>query len=100
MEFPRCKTCDYWTLKDLSSMHSSMWKPVNPDLTPMDIGYEVRSCQHPEKTFAEVPLSKSGFGLIDGHEYHPEIFWEYYAELFTAENFGCVRHSGQEKKNT
>ncbi len=90
MKFPRCKTCDYWTLKDLPSIHSSMWKPMNPDLTPMDIGYEIRSCQHPEKTFAELPLGVSGFGLVDGSEY--------YAELFTAEDFGCVRHSALIKR--
>lgn len=81
-----CKTCKHWTVdNDHPGSHDNIINPRDPDtLEPMATGFEVRECAHPAKTFYERPVERNGFGLCDGSEY--------FAALYTAEDFGCVRH--------
>lgn len=78
----RCKTCKFWTPPEREWDYVA--HPVDEDtFEPKVIGYEVRLCRHPELTFCETPLSADGFGVADGSTY--------LADLYTAEEFGCVR---------
>lgn len=83
----RCKTCKHWSAPDGADdgYAFGLCEPEDPDTgEPMQRGFEVRLCKHPEMTRFEAPLSRDGFGLTDASRY--------YACLATAEDFGCVRH--------
>lgn len=78
-----CKTCKHW--KTEGAGHSDILRPIDPDTyEPMAMPFEVRSCEHPALLFCERPLEKDGFAIADGSGYM--------AGLYTAEDFGCVRH--------
>lgn len=82
-----CKTCRHWVAAEsgFNPIERDICSPVDPDtFEPMLMPFEVRRCAHPEKTFHERPVSRDGFGLADASEYM--------AELYTGEDFGCVRH--------
>lgn len=77
----KCKTCKYWIKAD-----DSICNPFDEDtLEPIAMGYEVRECKQPTQTFCKPPVERNGFALADGEEYA--------AHLYTAEDFGCVRHT-------
>lgn len=91
LENRRCKTCKWWKLEtDENSLEFNfravqICRPDDPDTDlPMDRGFETRECIQPTQTFYEPPVESDGFGLCDGSQYG--------ATLFTAENFGCVKH--------
>ena len=80
----RCKTCVHWKL-DPGRTWDTITQPHDPDTyKPMKMPFEVRQCQHPKLLFCERPLEIDGFAVADGSEYM--------ANLYTAEDFGCVRH--------
>jgi len=54
----------------------------------MAMPFEVRECRHPSLVYFERPVERDGFGVSDGSNY--------WAGLFTAEDFGCIRHASQE----
>lgn len=79
-----CKTCKHWTAPEKGD-YDAMFRPYDPDTyEPMEFGFDVRRCQHPSLLFCERPLESNGFAVRDGSEY--------FAALYTAEDFGCVRH--------
>lgn len=88
-----CKTCKWWTksteTKDGGYRYGDdLVDPKYPhpcSNKPFPVEFEVRYCDHPRKMFAERPIDSNGFATIDASTYT--------AELMTAENFGCVRHS-------
>jgi len=80
-----CKNCRWWTPVE---GYDGVANPVDEETyEPKEMGYEVRTCKHPELTFCETPISADGFGIADGSGYK--------ANLYTAENFGCVRWEGE-----
>jgi hypothetical protein len=82
-----CKTCVHWTAPDAND-YDEVCRPTDPDTyEPMVRGFETRYCRQPTQTFCEAPVERNGFGLKDGSTYA--------AEMFTAEDFGCVRHEEQ-----
>lgn len=79
-----CKTCKHWQ-KDSENTHGSITRPVDPDTwKPMVMPFEVRMCSSPAILFHERPVESNGACVADGSAYM--------AVLFTAEDFGCVRH--------
>lgn len=83
----RCATCRHW--KKPADRGQWITDPHDPDtFEPMQIEFEVRECTHPKLEFCERPLERDGFAVADGSEY--------FAALFTAEDFGCVRHEDAE----
>jgi hypothetical protein len=84
-----CKTCKHWTEPGDWGTKRQMCTPLDPDTyKPMDRGFEVRICEHPEQTFCEAPVTANGFGVADGSTY--------LAMLATGQDFGCVRHETRE----
>lgn len=85
-----CKTCIYWEAPlDSNHLERDICRPIDFDSDlPMDRGFETNICRMPTQTRYEPPVESNGFGLTDGSEY--------YAVLFTAEDFGCIRHKDQE----
>jgi hypothetical protein len=80
----RCKTCQHWK-KPGNPNARDLCNPLDQDTyQPMSLGFEVRECTHPSKTFHEPPTERNGFALTDASQY--------FAALCTAEDFGCVRH--------
>ena len=82
-----CKTCKHWGYDPaVDGWQSSEYcAPLDPDTyLPMKMPFEVRECKNPAKTFHERPVESNGFGVADASNY--------LALLFTAEEFGCVRH--------
>lgn len=82
-----CKTCQHWQDPNSDDFYArSLCKPLDPEnnYKPMERGFSCKVCALPTQTFAEAPVERNGFGLVDGSEY--------YAALVTAEDFGCVRH--------
>lgn len=49
----------------------------------METLFAVRQCMNPKLLFCERPLTSDGFAVADGSEYM--------ANLYTAEDFGCVK---------
>lgn len=85
-----CKTCKHWVAPTYDDHRAhSLCNPLDPqnEFKPMERGFEVRACRQPTQTFAESPIERNGFGMVDASEY--------YAVLVTAEDFGCVRHEPQ-----
>ena len=84
-----CKTCTHWQKPGKDYHAHSLCEPLDPEnnFQPMQRGFECRVCKMPTQTFAEAPVERNGFGMVDGSEY--------YAVLVTAEDFGCVRHEEQ-----
>lgn len=79
--FRHCKTCRHWQAPE----RNRITEPHDPDTyKPMLLPFEVRECKHPRLLFCERPLEENGFAVADGSEY--------FAALYTAESFGCVRH--------
>ncbi len=81
-----CKTCQRWKLDppDDDWQADAICRPLDPDTyQPMNRGFETRKCTLPH-TFYEPPVERNGFALCDGSQYH--------AALYTAEDFGCIRH--------
>ena len=82
-----CKTCKHWQgPADDDFYADSLCKPLDPqnDYKTMERGYGCKVCKMPTQTFAEAPVERNGFGMVDASQY--------YAVLVTAEDFGCVRH--------
>jgi hypothetical protein len=78
-----CRTCAHWQPPQMK--WAVMTSPIDPDTSePMAFNFEVRECKHPQLLFCERPLEANGFAVADGSYY--------YAGLFTAQDFGCVRH--------
>lgn len=78
-----CKTCKHWTFENAG--YDGIANPIDPDTyEPMKMPFEVRRCGHPELMFCERPLDPIGFAVADGSTYM--------ADLYTAEDFGCIRH--------
>lgn len=89
MSSPRCKTCRHWLAEEGRRRHDEILEPVDPDTyEPMTMPFEVRQCLHPQLGFCERPVERDGFALADGSEW--------VARLYTAEDFGCVRHEPAE----
>jgi hypothetical protein len=79
----RCATCTHWTKTD--DKWNEITAPFDPDTyEPMSMPFEVRECKHPKLLFCERPVESDGFAVADGSLY--------FAALYTAEDFGCVRH--------
>lgn len=77
-----CRTCAHW--RD-TERYSAITDPIDPDTyKPMETAFDVRKCHHPKLLFCERPLESNGFAVVDGSTY--------YAALYTAEDFGCIRH--------
>ena len=82
---PTCRTCKHWTVNGPIGDDDPIITPIDPDTyEPMKIGFEVRICNHPRLLFCERPLESDGFAVADGSEYM--------ANLYTAQDFGCVLH--------
>lgn len=85
----RCKTCKWWQNEPEDEYwggkyHISPDKPWNPD-EKMPVDFEVRYCTHPKLVFCERPEERDTFAVADGSYYM--------ANLYTAEDFGCVLHA-------
>lgn len=79
-----CKSCVHWTTTQ-DDRHSDIVNPSDPDsYMPMVMPFEVRRCDHPQLQFCERPVEPNGFAVADGSTY--------FAALYTAEEFGCVRY--------
>lgn len=79
-----CRTCVHWEKSD-----SHVVAPLDPDTyEPIKAEFEVRECTHPKLLFCERPYESNGFAVCDGSTYM--------ASLFTAEDFGCARHSSSQ----
>lgn len=79
-----CRTCVWWTPTPKEDW-DDITGPWDPDtLEPMKLPFEVRQCKQPDQTFCERPLNPDNFALADGSNYR--------ANLYTAEDFGCVLH--------
>lgn len=79
-----CKTCTHW--RPSGESWDEFERSRDQDtFEPMDTGFDVRRCQHPKLLFCERPLEANGFAVKDGSTY--------FAALYTAGDFGCVRHS-------
>lgn len=80
-----CKTCKHWKTEDNNLTWNEITRPYDSDTyEPMEMPFEVRECKHPQLLFCERPLEKNGFCVADGSQY--------FAGLYTAEDFGCIRH--------
>lgn len=82
-----CKTCKHWQDPEDDDYYADrLCKPLDPenDYKPMERGFGCKVCKMPTQTFAEAPVERNGFGMVDASRY--------YAVLVTAEDFGCVRH--------
>ena len=82
-----CKTCKHWRDPDKDDyLAFYLCNPRDPHngYKPMERGFDCKICKMPTQTFAEAPVERNGFGMVDASEY--------YAVLVTAEDFGCVRH--------
>lgn len=91
-DMKRCATCRHWQTDDDWRSHD-MTHPVDPDtFQPMATAFEVRECKHPKLLFCERPLESNGFAVADGSTY--------FAALYTAQDFGCVRHESVEHEVT
>lgn len=78
-----CGNCRHW--KDTNRDWDEIAKPTDPDTyEPMAMPFEVKVCKHPALLFCERPLETNGFAVADGSKYM--------ANLYTAKDFGCVRH--------
>ncbi len=78
-----CKTCVWWT--DGDNDWNEILNPRHPvTYEVMETTFEVRECKHPKLLFCERPVEANGFAVADGSNYR--------AALYTAEDFGCVRH--------
>lgn len=79
----KCRTCKHWRMPDQE--WERIIAPIDPDTYErMKLPDEVRECRHPMLLFCERPLEPNGFAVADGSEYM--------AALYTAHEFGCVRH--------
>ena len=86
---PTCRTCVHWQKEEGRGEY--MTDPEDPDTyEPMEFEFEVRQCTHPKLLFCERPLERDGFAVADGSQY--------FAGLYTAEDFGCVQHESLEPK--
>jgi hypothetical protein len=80
----QCKTCKHWTAVDKNEWNE-ICNPYDPDtFESMEMPFEVRRCEHPKLLFCERPVEINGFATMDGSEYK--------ADLYTAEEYGCVLH--------
>ncbi len=79
-----CKTCKHWVMPE----RGGHWitSPYDQDTgKPMVFEFEVRQCKSPALLFCERPITPDGFSVADGSEY--------FAALFTAEEFGCKQYA-------
>jgi hypothetical protein len=77
-----CGTCKHWRVADED--HGDIEAPYDPDtFEPMVTEFAVRRCHNPALLFHERPVERNGFAVLDGSGY--------WAALWTAEDFGCVR---------
>lgn len=77
-----CKTCRYW---QYSADDDYICRPLDEDTyEPKKMPFEVKECTHPGLVRFERTVEINGFCMTDGSDYK--------ACLFTAEEFGCVRH--------
>lgn len=84
-----CKTCKWWIQDD---GYNEITKPLDPDTCePMKIPWETRLCKCPKIRFYERPVESNEATICDGSQY--------YAELCTAEDFGCVLHEKDQTSN-
>lgn len=81
-----CATCIHWQAS--TDKWDEIENPKDPDTyLPMETGFEVRRCTHPKLLFCERPLEPDGFAVADGSEY--------WAQLYTAQDFGCIKHEAK-----
>lgn len=81
----RCRTCKHWR----DAEYGDYAHPIDPDTyEEMEIDFGVRECANPKLMFCERPLERNGFAVADGSNYM--------ANLYTAEDFGCVLHEPRE----
>lgn len=84
-----CKDCKHWghDVSDEDALYDRISTPFDPDTyEPMDpklLAFRVRKCGNPALHRFERPTEINGYAVNDGSEY--------YAALYTAEEFGCVR---------
>lgn len=88
-----CKTCQWWQLPPEgeywgSEQYVAPDKPWHPD-QKMPVDFEVRYCRNPKLLFCERPAESNTFAVADASDYM--------ANLYTAENFGCVLHEDSEQ---
>lgn len=81
-----CKTCKFWSLPDDKKWRAKdICQPIDPETYElMKTDFQVMVCTCPKIVWFERQLESTGVSLIDGSDY--------YAEMLTAENFGCVNH--------
>lgn len=84
----KCKDCKHWGAdQDRDTDYDKIITPTDPDTyEPMDrklLAFQVRRCDNPALHRFERPTEINGYAVNDGSEY--------YAALYTAEEFGCVR---------
>jgi hypothetical protein len=84
MNMKTCKTCDYWEKVDIQPYADA----ANEVCNTVKI-FETRLCQEPDSHWrcGQPPTASDCYSLT-GDEYGV-LAW-----LCTAENFGCVKHSG------
>lgn len=79
----KCQTCKWWAKK--SDWENGKLEPVDSEtFEPMVMPYEVRFCTSPLLARFEFPPDKNRASLYDGSEY--------YAEIVSGPDFGCVNH--------
>jgi hypothetical protein len=76
----KCKKCKHWKNNDRDSRFTNP-KDIDTD-EDMKFEFTVKRCSNPKLLFCERPLESNGFSVRDGSDY--------FAALYTAENFGCV----------
>ena len=79
MTTKHCKTCKHWK----EDNDDVLANPYDPDTYQrMVMPFEVRRCGQPLLLFCERPVVSNGACVKDASEY--------WAALYTAEDFGCV----------
>jgi len=77
----QCKYCGYWV--GHNGFGESVTHPIDETTgKPMAITFEIRKCCSPSISLFERCPDSNGISLLDGENY--------YAGLFTGQDFGCV----------
>ena len=87
----KCCTCKHWIEPDERGEYAAfrICHPYDQDeFDPMEIDFSVRICKSPKNTIFERSPFSDGVSLIDGSQY--------YAEMMTGEDYGCVNHEREE----
>lgn len=81
----KCRDCKHWGVEPRE--YDRIVTPEDPDTyEPMDpslLAFKVNRCDNPALHRFERPTESNGFAVNDGSEY--------FAALYTGEDFGCVR---------